>query len=207
MKIRPVLRSAVPAYPAIAVAAFAAASAFAAEKPVPLHGKPAPPKAPAVQKPPALLGDVAAPLTPIKATEDVALKLGNTTFVSAASLAEWLGVKVGHQRNSSVWALQLGRKNILLKAGQSTATANGKQLNLPAPPMVLGVSLRVPVRTVCQALGITVVRRGADTALSTANGKMLILKAPPLKPMATTGVVAAPQPLQGTPAPPAPPKR
>jgi hypothetical protein len=205
MKIRPVLRCHVPAYPAIAVAALAAASAVAAEKPVPLAGKPAPPKTTQSEpKPQVRLGKIAAPLLPQHGVDGATVLWSNTTFVSTAVLADKLGVRVIHPAIKSDWTLEFDSRRVVLSPAKLEALANGKPVRLPARPFMQGRTLYVPVRAVGEALGLTIGQRGPDTALSTPRGrKMLILRAAPVD----KSEPAAPQPLQGTPAPPPLPKR
>ena len=206
MKIRPVLRCPIPAYPAIAVAALAAASAFAADKPIVLKGRPVPRK-PTQQsgtKPRVTLGLFAAPLPPRPVVEGTHSDFSNPAFVSATMLADRLGVRVIHAPDKVEWTLELNSRRIVLTPGKLDAIANGKPVRLPVRPILRGRTLYVPVRAVSEALGLTVAQRGTDIALRTPVGRrMLILRDAPVKPPPAPGM--GPRPRLSTPA--APPAR
>jgi hypothetical protein len=187
------------------MAALVAAGANANAANLIIKSGPKPPKTTQTEpKAPVMLGKIAAPLLPKNGVDGAPVLWSDTAFVSTAMLADKLGVRVIHPASKSDWTLELGTKRVVLTQGRLEAIANGKPIRLPVRPFMQGRSLYVPVRAVGEALGLTIGQRGLDIALSTSKGrKMLILKAVPVD---KTGP-AAPQPLQGTPAPPPLPKR
>jgi hypothetical protein len=194
MRLRPTKHYRSPAYPAIAMAALTAVGAAANAANRVTKGRPAPPKLPPVEsKPPALLGDVAVPVQPARLVSGKGILIANVTFVPITALKDSLGVNVIRDPGQPDWTLKLGAAQITLAPGRLSASANGRQIRLPAMPMMVDGILHVPVRSVGQALGISVSRRGADIALSTPTGrKMLILRTAPPKPVPTPGVPPMP---------------
>jgi hypothetical protein len=86
--------------------------------------------------------------------------LGGVTLAHVRPLAEAMGAQVGWQNLSQTVTLEKGRRSARCQVGSEMAQANGQNVILDEPAMLIDDRVFVPVRFVAEALGFQVVWNG-----------------------------------------------
>ncbi|WP_245856124.1 copper amine oxidase N-terminal domain-containing protein [Paenibacillus rigui] len=90
------------------------------------------------------------------ALEQQPVVMNGSTFVPLRSIFEMLGAKVEWNGSTSTVTASKDQNVIRLTIGSRTATRNGQQISLDAPPLNLNGTTMVPVRFIAESFGAKV---------------------------------------------------